>query len=187
MRKVLITTAVVLAVTIVAQADWTYTYTNDFSTQGTGSYDHSIFWPENAFPPPDAHLVRAMRGPMPETLMFYRADVGYGGALAYLAYRFPLVSGGPQQVSGTMGLDVTYFTGAVLSYSVSSDGTTWASPVSLSGGHPTLSLASSQGTCYVKLLGDEVVIDNLSVSLIPEPASLALLALGGVALLRRRK
>jgi hypothetical protein len=187
MQKVLITAAVVLAAAIAAQADWTYTYTNDFSTQGTGSYDHSIFWPENAFPPPDAHLVRAMRGPMPETLMFYRADVGYGGAPAYLAYRFPLVSGGPQQVSGTMGLDVTYFTGGVLSYSVSSDGMTWASPVSLLAGHQTLTLASSQGACYVKLLGDGAAIDNLSVQLVPEPGSLMLLALGGVALLRRRK
>jgi len=117
--------------------------------------------------------------------MFFRADAG--GALAYMAYCFPLVSGGPQQVSGTMELDVTYFTGGVLAYSVSSDGSNWASPVVLSGGHPTLSLASSQGTCYVTLFGHEVAIDNLSVSLIPEPASLALLALGGVALLRRRK
>ena len=148
-----------------------YEYKDDFSTHKAerDSYDHSIFWPEMAFPPPEPYLFYTRVVPPPGGLGF--AD--YRGEMAHLAYRFPLITltpADPYNWEGTMDLDV-FFHGHVLGrlyYSVSPDGNIWSVPMPLGEGHQKFGLACSQGPgsrCYVRLTGHDVVIDNLHVVL----------------------
>ena len=129
------------------------------------SYDHSIFWPEMAVPPPEPYLFYTLHVPPPGGLGF--AD--YHGEMAHLAYRFPIITltpNDPYDWEGMMELDV-FFQPHVLGrllYSVSPDGNIWSVPMPLGGGHQEFTLAcgpAPDSKCYVRLLGRDVVIDNL--------------------------
>ena len=149
-----------------------YEYQDDFSTKKAmkDSYDHSIFWPEEAFPPPEPYLFYTRHVPPPGGLGF--AD--YKGKPAHLAYRFPIIQvssvDAPYQWEGMMELEV-FFGGDLhgeLSYSVSPDGKIWSYPLPLAEGHQKFELVCGQAPgsrCYVRLLGHDAVIDNLHVLL----------------------
>ena len=157
---------------------WTYDYFDDFRTDKaeTDSYIHSVFWPGEAFPPPEPYLhyygTGANRG-----LVF----MGYLGQPAHLGYCFPI---GPAQglraVRGTLELDVDFPSNADISqsppgyflYSISTDGLNWSIPKPLGPGHCHIQIESVQGTCYVVFLGTRVMIDNLEVHLYSPPATI---------------
>lgn len=148
-----------------AGGNWTYTYQDDFSKQKAkkDSYDHSVFWPELAFPPPEPYLVYTQQLQPPGGLAFF----DYYGAPAHLAYCFPLEPGGPKYIYGLAELDVYALFGTLrLSYRVSPDGHTWTLPIPLQVGHQQFPLASDRGTCFMALSGYHAVIDNLEISLI---------------------
>jgi len=173
----------------VAHGQWSYQYYDDFSTNKAqfDSYDHSPFW-EPGMICLDGYLSYTyLQGFPPPALAFCRGFELYG--VAYVSYSFPL-SGVPRpsEVWGTLEVDTgTAESDPYLAYAVSGDGTTWTLPMPLGWGHQQIPLGSSEGTCYVKLMGIGAGINNLHVALTPEPATLSLLALGGVALLGRRR
>jgi len=150
---------------------WTYNYLDDFSTDKAkkDSNNHSIFWPRNAFPPPEPFLYYSGSGDR-RALGF----TGYQGQPAHLGYCFPI---GPGQVrktvKGILKLNVLFPSNAYivqsppgyLLYSVSSDGQNWSVPEELGAGYNEIGLRSLQGTCYIILLGTRVMIDNLSAHL----------------------
>ncbi|OXU16186.1 right-handed parallel beta-helix repeat-containing protein [Sedimentisphaera salicampi] len=156
---------------------WEYTYTDNFETDKAvdDSYDHSVFWPEAAFPPAEPYLVY--------TSIYHTDSVNqrgvlfndFKGKLAHLNYCFPLVSAqNADAVKGYIEFDLKmednnddsqvsrrgYFC-----YSVSSDGHQWTKPAALKSGHQKLELYSDEGTCYISLRGRDAFIDNLSVAL----------------------
>ena len=149
-------------------AEWIYEYHDDFDTNKAevDSYDHSIFWPESAFPPPEPYLsYSTIYGKPPRSLLF----TGYNGTSAHLNYCFPIPLATSAKVSGTLSVDVLYpfndCADARLSYSLSPDGHTWTFPTVLSEGLNEIAISSMQGTCYVSFLGNRALIDNLHVSL----------------------
>ncbi|AQQ70238.1 hypothetical protein SMSP2_00581 [Limihaloglobus sulfuriphilus] len=163
---------------------WIYTYDDDFSTHKarTDSYDHSVFWPENAFPPAEPYLVYSSRYGIPPSgppgLLFN----GFKGKPAHLNYCFPVISAQQMMpLKGKLEFDlklareteiISAEEGGSFSYSISPDGKYWSLPVPLKSGHQEIPLGSEQGTCYVSLSGQKAVIDNLEVilkSYEPEP------------------
>ncbi|AQQ08551.1 hypothetical protein L21SP3_00335 [Sedimentisphaera cyanobacteriorum] len=156
---------------------WEYTYTDNFETDKAidDSYDHSVFWPENAFPPAEPYLVY--------TTIYHTDSVNrrgllfndFKGKLAHLNYCFPLVSA--QNVDAVKGYiefdlkmedhndDTQVSRRGYFCYSVSSDGQQWTKPAALKSGHQKIELYSDQGTCYISLEGRDAFIDNLSVAL----------------------
>ncbi|KPK75561.1 MAG: hypothetical protein AMJ79_10935 [Phycisphaerae bacterium SM23_30] len=161
------------------ETGYSYIYKDDFSTHKAenDSYDHSIFWPENAFPPAEPYLFYSSRfGDPPPGVVF----MGFKGQRAYLNYCFPIRAITDQVLRGTMEFNLKYPTNAtVLSaenimgymcYSLSPDGVHWTIPVPLKPGHQTIEIGSHQGTCYVSLSGHCAMIDNLLVRLnAPQP------------------
>jgi len=166
------------AVAVKVPSGWTYQYFDDFSTDKaeTDSYTHSIFWPKDAFPPPEPYLYYVhLAGD--RALAF--AD--YQGQPAHLGYRFPIVSTHVhRRVAGILGLNVRFPNNAHISqsppgyllYSLSSDGHTWSTPEQLHPGRNEILVESLQGTIYVIFLGTRVVIDDLSVHLHSPPATI---------------
>ncbi len=189
MRNVVISIAAVLVMAApAARAGWSYSYSDDFSTQKAmaDSYSHSNLWPGGIVPPP------------PEPYLFYTSDVvppvNPPGALGFstgggeLYYSFPVPSdpGAPAQLTGSLTLNI-YDLGAGYAYfSKSPDGTNWILPMPLGFGQRSIPLGSSWGTCYVVIGGYDIAIDDLQAELVPEPATLSLLGIGAVGLLRRK-
>lgn len=157
-----------------ASVDWTYEYTDDFDTAKaeTDSYDHSIFWPEMAFPPCEPHLYYSSRFGKPARALMFMA---YEEQPAHLNYCFPTEQGpeyAVRSITGTMEFDVLFPSksqvwslGSYLLYSASQDGQSWTTPASLSAGHHSMAINSKQGTCYVAFSGSAVLFDNLQVHL----------------------
>jgi hypothetical protein len=81
------------------------------------------------------------------------------------------------------------YSGATPSYTVSSNGSTSAALTAFQGGAPTsgsrLTSVSFQGGSLAS--GTYFVVDNVAVSAVPEPASIALIGLGGLTLMSRRR
>lgn len=154
-----------------ARADWTYEYADDFETNQAeaDSRIHSAFVAEGTTPLPGPYLhyldIDQSRG---------LAFVDYEGRPAELGYCFPIHPTQSQQgIKGTLEVDVSFPSTASisqwdpgnLSYTFSSNGTTWSEPMPLRAGHHSLPISSAEGTCYVTFSGTRAVIDNLRVSL----------------------
>lgn len=130
-----------------------YEYKDDFSTHKAekDSYDHSIFWPELAFPPPEPYLFYTHVIKPPGVLAF--AD--YYGKPAHLTYCFPVKSeDGPWEIHkttelgqayGTMDLDVYDIGHGYASYSLSGNGVHWTLPMPLEFGHQKIRLITGRG------------------------------------------
>lgn len=160
---------------------WVYRYFDDFSTDKAkdDSYSHSIFWPRDAFPPPEPYLFYYGSGDK-RGLVF----MDYQGQAAHLGYCFPIgpvpAAGGLRAVKGSLELDVHFPRNSDISqtppgyllYSLSGDGQTWSTPKRLGSGHHNIPIASLEGTCYVILLGTKALIDNLEVHLYSPPATI---------------
>ena len=158
--------------------EWTYEYSDDFSTDKAqkDSYTHSIFWPGDAFPPPEPYLYYCGTGQQ-RALVF----MDYLGQPAHLGYCFPIAPPSiPRATRGLLVIDVDFPSNAYVSqsppgyllYTVSPDGHSWSTPVSLDAGRRTICLESKQGTCYVLFLGNRAVIDNLNVRLFSPAATI---------------
>ena len=152
-------------------AGWTYQYFDDFSTDKAkaDSYTHSVFWPKDAFPPPEPYLY--YYGTAGDRALVF---TGYQGQPAHLGYCFPIASAHARRtVRGILKIDVYFPSNAYISqtppgyllYSLSSDGQNWSTPEKLHAGHHEIPLESMQGTCYIIFLGTKVMIDNLAVHL----------------------
>jgi hypothetical protein len=148
-----------------------YEYADNFETNQaqTDSYAHSEFWTSGTSPLPQPYLYYLESGGS-QAIGF----LDYKDQPAELGYRFPLGAiQGQTTVKGTLQVDVSFPTNATigqffpgsLTYKVSSDGTAWSAPVSLSAGRQTVSISSTGGTCYIIFSGIRAVIDNLRVSL----------------------
>ncbi|MBN1844451.1 MAG: right-handed parallel beta-helix repeat-containing protein [Sedimentisphaerales bacterium] len=155
-----------------SSADWYYEYSDTFATDKAqqDSYDHSVFWPETAFPPAEPWLYfSSLWGDPPRGLVFR----DFLGTWAHLNYCFPLPPAGPGlSVSGAIQFDVGYLpdeTDAYLCYSISPDGVHWTIPIPLEPGRHRIPLASSQATCHIALQGTKAFIDNLKVHLASPP------------------
>ena len=159
-----------------SRADWTYEYTDHFSTGKAEdkSYFNSIFWPRGAFPPRQAYLyyrdVRSQR------------ELGFGDYNddpAYLGYCFP-VDGekSPGAIEGSIHIDVRLPYGSNLAssgflrYSFSPDGIHWSSAQELEPGSHDIPIESVRGSCYIIFFGTGVLIDNLEVNLSSPPATI---------------
>jgi hypothetical protein len=151
--------------TSAADGRWVYTYEDDFSTEKAkdDSYDHSIFWPEDGSPPAEPYLFYTVNVEPPGGLGF----AGYQGDEARLAYCFPLEPGGPPEMFGVLELDIFQWqSGGYLAVQLSGDGEIWTWGILLEFGHQRIPLASTQGTCYARFLGNGAVIDNLQVRIV---------------------
>lgn len=169
---------VLLLVTLtaaVAGADWTYQYSDDFSSDKAEneSYLHSMFWPDEV-------------NPLARPYLYYTTTTGsrglafaeYKGQLAELGYNFPI--GEPQarrMVKGTLQIDVSFAAGTFswpgqLFYSVSTDGAAWSPRAVLAAGRNEVQISSPEGMCYVLFSGNEVVVDNLRISLFSPAATI---------------
>ncbi len=166
------------AVALADGAGWVYFYSDDFGTDKAeeDSYIHSVFWPRNAFPPPEPYLYYS-DGWGDRGLVF----MDYQGQPAHLGYCFPI---GPEQgtraVNGSLKINVLFPRNAEISqsppgyllYSMSADGLKWSTPKPLNSGHHSIPIESLQGTCYVIFFGTRVMIDNLKVYLHSPPATI---------------
>ena len=161
-----------------AQADWTYEYQDDFSSDGaeSESYFHSIFWPQGAFPPRQAYLYFRDTGEQRE--LGFR---DYYTQEAYLSYCFPV--GGeksPGAIEGDLHIDVRLPYGSdvasslsgYLLYSFSADGINWSAAQELEPGSHDIQIESVRGSCYVIFSGTGVLIDNLEVNLYTPSATI---------------
>ena len=171
---VLVGAAVCLAPSKV-EADWTYEYREDFSTNSVekDSFLQSVFWPQGAFPPPQTYLYYLDTGP--------QRELGFGDYNddpALLGYCFPVSPVQSQRaVSGYLQIDVrfldsTEMVSGSLQYSFSDDGVIWSSAQQLEPGSHNIPIESVRGTCYVKFRGTEVLIDNIEVRLDSFPATI---------------
>ena len=151
---------------VAANGDYDYDddFTNDWAE--SGSFLHSVFWPQGAFPPPEPYLYFLGSGE--------HRELGFGdhhGQLAYLGYRFPAGPLQPERaVSGNLHVDVRYADASssqsgYLSYSLSSDGVEWSDYLELLPGSHDIPIESVRGSCYIEFSGMEVLIDNLRVQL----------------------
>lgn len=152
-------------------ADSTYEYHDNFDTEKaeTDSYDHSVFWPEMAFPPCRPYLCYSdAQGDPPRGLIFMDCQ----GVPAHLRYRFPVPVGladTNRDVSGRLRFDLQFpfekIRSGYLEYSLSPDGHNWTNPVSLSPGHHDIAIASLPAACHVAFFGAKALIDNLHINL----------------------
>jgi len=164
------------AVFLAPRGVWAYEYHENFSTdqaaESNDTYYHSIFWPEGAYPPSDRPYLYYKEEGFQRELGFE----GYYGLEASLSYRFPIGSTFPQRaLSGSLRFDLgrTYSTGTgYLLYQLSQDGINWTTPRQLSSGSQYIWMESVRGTCYITFLGTGVLIDDLSVELSEEPATI---------------
>ncbi|MBC8217631.1 MAG: right-handed parallel beta-helix repeat-containing protein [Planctomycetes bacterium] len=168
------------AVAAKVPAGWTYQYFDDFKTDKAkvDSYTHSVFWPAQAFPPPEPYLYYCPNTSGDRALAF----MDYAGQPAHLGYQFPIPSTTHirRMVTGTLKIDVQFPENSYVSqsppgyllYSLSSNGRNWSTPQELPAGHNQIPLESLQGTCYVIFLGTKVTIDNLAVHLHSPPATI---------------
>ncbi|MCU0915252.1 MAG: right-handed parallel beta-helix repeat-containing protein [Planctomycetes bacterium] len=146
-------------------------YTDDFSTDKARQDCHSssIFWPDDIETPPARPYLTYLGTDDARGLVF----MNYGGELAQLVYRF-VAGAAPAGTTarGTFGLEVAFpcnaqigqFPAGQLLCSTSADGVAWSVSQSLSGGHHSIPLQFTGGTCYVKLTGTRAVIDDVRVS-----------------------
>ncbi len=166
------------AVAIEVAPGWTYQYFDDFRTAKakTDSYTHSVFWPKDAFPPPEPYL--SYYGAAGNRALAF-AD--YRGQPAHLGYCFPIASAHARRtVRGILKIDVRFPSNAHISqsppgyllYSLSPDGHNWSTPKEFHAGHNEIPIESLQGTCYVIFLGTRGSIDNLAVHLSSPPATI---------------
>jgi hypothetical protein len=155
------------------EADWTYEYREDFSTNSaeTDSLLHSIFWPQGAFPPPQTYLYFLDTGP--------QRELGFGDYNrdpAVLGYCFPISAARPQAaVSGYLQIDVRFpeqSQSGYLQYRLSADGVNWSPLRQLGPGSHNIPIESVRGTCYVKFRGAEALIDNIRVRLSSSAATI---------------
>ncbi len=162
------------------EAEWSfdYHYEDSFTTQQAeeqDSYAHSIFWPQGAYPPSE------------EAYLYYFNSKGlkelgfgdYNDEPAFLAYRFPIGSEKLMgAVHGELWLDVRFAyrsdiaSSGYLQYQLSSDGVNWSSPLQMQAGRGSIPIESVRGTCYIRLWGTKVLIDNLNVYLKSYPADI---------------
>ena len=188
MRKAIILFLLISSLTLQAKADIVnWNYEDDFSTEKvmSDSYDHSVFTSiYNSYAP------ALCLHPEDEYLLFRGA-----GESAFLVYAFPLENIITQVDSAVFDIEVFFASGGTytpyLDYQLSNNGVDWSETSSLTEGYNQISLLPSDNPrTYIKLLGDNAWIDNLSVTVsgpeIPEPATLFLFALGGL-LTRHRK
>ncbi|MBN2138357.1 MAG: right-handed parallel beta-helix repeat-containing protein [Sedimentisphaerales bacterium] len=158
---------------------WTYQYADDFTTSRAqiDSYIHSVFWPGQAFPPPEPYLHYYANPAGDRAIVF----MDYLGQPAHLGYCFPIDTPQPHRiVEGILKIDVEFPENAYVSqsppgylmYSLSADGHNWSTPEQLNAGQNQIPLKSIQGTCYVIFLGTRAAIDNLSVHLSSPPATI---------------
>lgn len=153
---------------------WAYDYQDNFSTnkaaESGDTYYHSIFWPEGAYPPSDRPYLYYQEDGSERKLGFE----GYHGLEASLSYRFPTGSILPgRALSGFLHIDLSRSTSTgYLEYELSADGVNWETRRQLTPGSWDIGLDSVRGTCYVTFYGSGVLIDNLSVELSEEPATI---------------
>ena len=159
-----------LLVTAVAHGQWAYEYYDDFSTGKVefDSYNHSPFW-EPGWVYLDGYLSYTyFQGSALAFCQGFEID-----GSAHLNYCFPLPGvPGLSKVWGTLDLDVGidgWSWNPYMTYAVSGNGTAWTPSMPLNWGHQQIPLGSSQGTCYVKLIGMGAAIDNLHVVLTGAP------------------
>ncbi|MBN1806813.1 MAG: right-handed parallel beta-helix repeat-containing protein [Sedimentisphaerales bacterium] len=167
-----ITAAVVVSIAVClvpAQVNaWTFEYRDDFSTTKKiekDGYLHSMLWPRGAFPPSEPYLYHS------DT---YELGFGEYDEAALLGYRFPFGSTtSPGAVSGYLNIDVRFTdsSSGYLQYEVSEDGIDWSSG-HLGQGSQNISLESVSGECYVRFIGNEVLIDNLEIFLSSSSATI---------------
>jgi len=152
-----------------------YRYGDDFSTKKAvrDSYDHSDFWPENAFPPAEPYLYYSSRYGNPAPGLVF---MGFKGQRAHLNYCFPIKPVNDEPLRGVLKFDLKFLVNAVsltssadragyMCYSISPDGKHWTIPSPLKPGAQAIKVGSHQGTCYVSLSGHLALIDNLAVEL----------------------
>jgi len=172
--------AAVCLTTSLAEADWTYEYRDDFSSNKAeeDSYLHSVFWPQGAFPPLEPYLyyLDTREGRQRELAL---GD--YNGQPAHLGYCFPVGKVLPRTaVRGNLQVDVRFRYGAevasslsgYLLYSLSADGVNWSTPQELQAASHDIPIESVRGTCYITFFGTEVLIDNLVVNLYSSAATI---------------
>ncbi|MBN2591510.1 MAG: right-handed parallel beta-helix repeat-containing protein [Sedimentisphaerales bacterium] len=146
---------------------WSNTYSDDFQTNKaeSDSYYHSIFWPQNAFPPSEPYLFYKDNG---QNIALGFRD--YNRQWANLVYCLPFEQR-QRTISGQLRVDMAYLTDSgKLRYSLSSDGKNWSDYKDLFSGANVISLKSIRGICYIKFSGYDVMIDNLKVDLFSYPA-----------------
>lgn len=119
-------------------------YFDDFSTHQAehDSYDHSVFWPEMAFPPPEPYLFYTHFVQPPGALAFMK----YDGVPAHLAYQFllpPMATARPYLKVVVYNLGEGYG-----SYSLSGNGQTWTLPMPLRFGENRINLIAGVSTAY---------------------------------------
>ena len=157
---------------------WSYQYSDDFDTEraSNDSCMHSVFWPKEAFPPPETYLFYNQTGTS-RGLAF----MGYCGQPAHLGYYFPIgPAPAPYAVREILEVEVSFlsdpysspYSGNYCYFLASADGVNWSPPQELGAGRHNIALQSSLGQCYIMLLGTGVMIDNLDVNLHALPANI---------------
>ncbi len=70
-----------------------------------------------------------------------------------------------RRVRGYIEFDVLFNEDGYFCYSISHDGIHWTFPIPVEPGHQQIRIGSDQGTCYVRLMGERALMDNLRVVL----------------------
>lgn len=143
----------------------TWHYEDDFNTvkATNNSYDHTPFYPIQSIHP----LPALCYWPEREILVFEGAH--FTEVPSFLAYAFPLDNVLKRVDCGVFELDVFFYESpfnTYLSYQLSEDGEDWTEASALVEGHNIFCLLpSGSSNTYIKLFGDGVSIDNLSVTI----------------------
>jgi hypothetical protein len=178
-RKALPAMLALLVSTGTAAAQWTYEYSDTFSSD-KAQFDsalHSYFQDEGVNLLTQPYLTFLGSG-ADRGILF----MGYQGRSAELGYALPVDGTTVRRVvKGVVEIDVSFPSTATvsqsppgeLSYETSIDGATWSDPTSLFVGRRQIAISSPEGTAYVRLRGTRAKIDNLRVSLASPAATLA--------------